>query len=329
MCRSYLQTLLYIGGSGSMGEIDFLKKIIKTLDKNILQIIIKKAMTKGFTVQGFNKNVWMAPEALICAALERKKKGKYQSSIFLDALNETEVDDVIVDLAKKWLREKDERDEIEQKIDQISLKKMETKKRELIVNEKNEPEDIEKEKKENYEKEIQQLQIKNRKLQNTIQDLKIGGENYQKEILRLQKEKGKLGRQVEQKIYEKGKLEDEIKSLQEKLRKLEYELDLCKQENINYQERFKRAPKVLCFSKKNINKDNFPFYNVEQLHNWSDAYEENIKRNEYKEIWIIETDFSYSEVMKMKRLPCDKILLKSNIKSLIEKVGGFSNGYAR
>ena len=85
---------------------------------------------------------------------------------------------------------------------------------------------------------------------------------------------------------------------------------MCKQENINYQEIFERAPKVLCFSKKDINKDNFPFYNVEQLYKWSDECEETIKRDKYKEIWIIEKDFSYSEVMKMKRLPCDKIVLK-------------------
>lgn len=312
-----------------MGEIDFSKKIIKILDTNILQMIIKKAVTKGFTVQGFAKNVCMAPEALICAALERKKKGKYQSSIFLEALNETEVDDEIVNLAKNWLRDKDERDEIERKIEQISLKKIEKKEKRIIIEEKNEQENIEKKKNQNYEKDIQQLQIKNKKLQNTIQDLRIGGEDYQKEISRLQKEKGKLERQVEEKIYENKKMEDEISGLKENIRKLEYELDLCKQENINYQEIFERAPKVLCFSKKDINKDNFPFYNVEQLYKWSDECEETIKRDKYKEIWIIETDFSYSEVMKMKRLPCDKIVLKSNIKSLIEKVGGFSNGYAR
>ena len=312
-----------------MGEIDFSKKIIKILDTNILQMIIKKAVTKGFTVQGFAKNIWMAPEALICAALERKKKGKYQSSIFLEALNETEVDDEIVNLAKNWLRDKDERDEIERKIEQIILKKIQKKEKRIIIEEKNEQENIEKKKNQNYEKDIQQLQIKNKKLQNTIQDLRIGGEDYQKEISRLQKEKGKLERQVEEKIYENKKMEDEISGLKENIRKLEYELDLCKQENINYQEIFERAPKVLCFSKKDINKDNFPFYNVEQLYKWSDECEETIKRDKYKEIWIIETDFSYSEVMKMKRLPCDKIVLKSNIKSLIEKVGGFSNGYAR
>ncbi|MEI3245126.1 MAG: hypothetical protein V8S26_02990 [Lachnospiraceae bacterium] len=172
-----------------MGEIDFSKKIIKILDKNILQMIIKKAVTKGFTVQGFTKNVCMAPETLICAALERKKKGKYQSSLFLDALNETETDDEIVNLAKKWLKDKDERDEIEQKIEQISIEKTEKKKKEVIIEEKSLQADIKNEENENYKKEIQQLQAKNKKLQNTIQDLRIGGDNSQKEILRLQKEK--------------------------------------------------------------------------------------------------------------------------------------------
>lgn len=271
----------------------------------------------------------MAPETLICAALERKKKGKYQSSLFLDALNETETDDEIVNLAKKWLKDKDERDEIEQKIEQISIEKTEKKKKEVIIEEKSLQADIKNEENENYKKEIQQLQAKNKKLQNTIQDLRIGGDNSQKEILRLQKEKGKLEKQIEENECENSELKDEIGHLKEEIKKLERELALYKQENLAYQEIFKKAPKVLCFSKKDINKDNFPFYNVDQLKQWSDECEETIKKNEYKEIWIIETDFSYSEVVKMKQLPCEKIVLKSNIKTLIEKVGGFSNGYAR
>lgn len=312
-----------------MGEIDFSKKIIKILDKNILQMIIKKAVSKGFTVQGFTKNVCMAPETLICAALERKKKGKYQSSLFLDALNETEIDDEIVNLAKKWLKDKDERDEIERKIEQISIEKTEKKKKEVIIEEKSLQTDIKKEENENYKKEIQQLQAKNKKLQSTIQDLRIGVDNSQKEILRLQKEKGKLEKQIEENECKNSELKEEIGHLKEDIKKLERELDLYKQKNLDYQEIFKKAPKVICFSKKDINKDNFPFYNVDQLKQWSDECEETIKKNAYKEIWIIETDFSYSEVVKMKQLPCEKIVLKSNIKSLIEKVGGFSNGYAR
>lgn len=312
-----------------MGEIDFVKKIIKILDADILQMIIKKAVKKGFAVPGFTKNVWMAPETSIYAALERKKRGKYQSSIFLEALNEIEIDDEIIDLTKKWLEDKGGHEEIEQKIEQIGLEKAEKRKKEVIIEEKNVREDIKKEKNENYENEIQQLQTKNKKLQNKIQDLKIGVDNYQKEILRLQKENEKFSKQIDEKAYENKELEDEISILKEDIKKLEYTLNLFKQENIKYQEIFKRTPKVLCFSKRNINKDNFPFYNVEQLYKWSDEYEDIIKPKEYKEIWIIETDFSYAEVVKMKRLPCDKIILKSNIKSLIEKVGGFSSGYAK
>ena len=101
-----------------MGEIDFTKKLVKILDANVLQMIIKKATTKGFTVQGFTKNVWLAPEILICAALEKRKKGKYQSSIFLEALSEIEIDDEIVNLAKRWIQDKSVRDEIELKVDQ-------------------------------------------------------------------------------------------------------------------------------------------------------------------------------------------------------------------
>ena len=152
-----------------MGEIDFSKKIIKILNANILQMIIKKAVTKGFTVQGFAKNVWLAPETLICAALERKRKGKYQSSIFLEALSEIEVDDEVIHLGKKWLQDKDARDEIEEKIQRIEQEKTEKKRKEIIVEENNVHENIKKQKENNYEKDIQQLQIKNKKLQNVVQ----------------------------------------------------------------------------------------------------------------------------------------------------------------
>lgn len=305
-----------------MGEIDFSKKIIKILNANILQMIIKKAVTKGFTVQGFAKNVWLAPETLICAALERKRKGKYQSSIFLEALSEIEVDDEVIHLGKKWLQDKNARDEIEEKIQRIEQEKTEKKRKEIIVEENNVHENIKKQKENNYEKDIQQLQIKNKKLQNVVQDLRISVENHQKDLIRLQKENGKLEKKIEEKTHENNELSNEISSLKECIKQLESTLNSCKQENMNYQEIFKKAPKVLCFSKKDINKDLFPFYNVEQLHEWSNEYENVIKWNEYKEIWIIETDFNYSEVVKMKKLPCSKIVLNHNIKSLIDKVGG-------
>lgn len=312
-----------------MGEIDFSKKIIKILDPDILQMIIKKAVSNGFTVQGFNKNVWSAPEALICAAMEKKKRGKYQSSIFLEAINEIESNDKIIDLAKRWLVDKDRHEEIEQEIEQINLENTTKKKKDVSIEEKNVQEDIKKENDEKCEKNIQQLQTKNKKLQNKIQDLRIKLDNKEKETSRLQKENDKLEKKIEEKTYENDELKEEIESLKGEIKELKSTVHSYKQENLNYQEIFKKVPKVLCFSKKDINQDNFPFYKIIQLQEWLDEYQETIKRDEYKEIWVIETDFSYSEVLKMKRLPCNKIVVKRNIKSLIEKVGGFSNEYAR
>ena len=79
------------------------------------------------------------------------------SVCFYDCTNyyfETEIDDEIVNLAKKWLKDKDERDEIERKIEQISIEKTEKKKKEVIIEEKSLQTDIKKEENENYKKEM-------------------------------------------------------------------------------------------------------------------------------------------------------------------------------
>ena len=61
---------------------------------------------------------------------------------------------------------------------------------------------------------------------------------------------------------------------------------------------------------------------MSQLSVWKDEYEQNIDGSKSREIWIIEADFNYPEVIRMKNLPCKKIILSRNVKSLIEKVGG-------
>lgn len=312
-----------------MGELDFAKKLIKILDVNILQLIIKKAVSNGFTVQGFNKNVWQAPNVKICAALERRIRGRYQSSIFMEALSQIESDDEIVSLAKSWLIDKEKRDEIEQKLEQISREQDRKTKRDVIIDEKKEREYAEVKKNANYDQDIQQLQTKNKKLLNTIQDLRISSENFQKEVFRLQKENGKLKKEIDEKIQKSNELQKEIRFLKESVKEVTDKLEVCVQENMRYKDIFTRLPRVLCFSKKEIKKEDFLFYNVEQIYNWMDEYEITVEWDKYKEIWIIETDFNYTEVVKMKKLPCKNIIIKRNVKSLIEKVGGLSDGYAR
>ena len=61
-------------------------------------------------------------------------------------------------------------------------------------------------------------------------------------------------------VRKEKELKDEIGHLKEDIKKLECKLDLYKQENLGYQEIFKKALKVLCFSKKDINKDNFLYW---------------------------------------------------------------------
>lgn len=305
-----------------MGELEFAKKILKILDTNILQMTIKKAVTQGFAVQGFTKNVWLAPETMIIAALEKKKRGKYQSSIFLEALSGLSEENEAVILAKKWMQNGEARVEAENEIQQIQTCKIEQKRKILNTEIKKKQDDRAKENDENDEKIEQQQQLRIKKLQSTIQDLRIGTENQQKKVIRLQKENAKLEKRIEEKEELNVKLSNQIEDLKEEIKQLEKKFNMSKQENLNYQEIFKKVPRVICFSKKTIDKKIFPFHNIEQLYEWKDEYEKAINWNDYREIWVIETDFNYPEVLKIKKSPCKKIVMSHNVKALIEKVGG-------
>lgn len=255
-----------------MGELEFAKKILKILDTNILQMTIKKAVTQGFAVQGFTKNVWLAPETMIIAALEKKKRGKYQSSIFLEALSGLSKENEAVVLAKKWMQNGEARVEAENEIQQIQTCKIEQKRKILNTEIKEKQDDSAKENDENDEKIEQQQQLRIKKLQSTIQDLRIGTENQQKKVIRLQKENAKLEKRIEEKEELNVKLSNQIEDLKEEIKQLEKKFNMSKQENLNYQEIFKKVPRVICFSKKTIDKKIFPFHNIEQLYEWKDEY---------------------------------------------------------
>lgn len=59
---------LYIMG------VDYLK-FLQNVDKNKLKRILKVANDKGFTIDGFNKNIEIAPPTMINSALKSKKRG--------------------------------------------------------------------------------------------------------------------------------------------------------------------------------------------------------------------------------------------------------------
>ena len=55
-------------------SVDYLK-FLQSIDEEKLKKILKKASIKGFTVDGFNKNIETAPPQMINSALKSKKRG--------------------------------------------------------------------------------------------------------------------------------------------------------------------------------------------------------------------------------------------------------------
>lgn len=309
-----------------MEELEFAKELIKIIDTTILQRTLKKAATKGFSVQGFNKNVWTAPITLIIGALDKKKRGgNYQYRIFLESLASLEIDDIGVRLAKKWLDEKEKREEVKNELLEIITKQQENTKIEQV--EKKEipiVDDSKQEKACNQQNEmiIREQKDKIKKLQKSIQDFRIEIDNLKKEKEHVVKEKKKL-----EKINEDQKQEIDI--LKRKVEQVELQFTNCcaevkqKEEELEeYKNILAQAPRVLLFSKRKINYNTFPFYNIQQIVDWKDDYIYNQELKEYNEIWIIESDYTYPEVQKIKKMTRGKIVLAHNLKSLIEKVGG-------
>lgn len=304
-----------------MDIIEFSKKILQILDVNLLQVTIKKATAKGFVVQGFTKNVWMAPESILCAALEKRKKGKYQGEVFLETLCELDIDNEVICLAREWMQNQETREKVENEVDKIILMKKEKQKINKIENQSKFEEEIE----ENIgcnEQNTQQLQKKVKKYQGIIQDYRIGLDNKQKEIVHLQREIKRLEKKLEDKEKENNDLVEKYLAINGYIKNLEEQLNEKNSENLMYQEMVKRLPRVICFSKKSIDNSLFPLYRIEQYHEWIEENKKNIKWDEYQEIWVVETDFNYPEVMAIKNMPHKKLVLSCNIKSLIEKVGG-------
>lgn len=305
-----------------MEELEFSRGLVKILDKHILQMTLKKAVAQGFTVQGFNKNVWMAPITMVNAALERRKRGgKYQYKIFLECLADLEEDNVEIKLAKKWLKNGEERAEAEKKLLELMSYRREEKNikidefKEVVLNDTSEKNS------ENVEVIIQQ-QERIRKLQNTVQEFRISTDNHKKEIEQLHKKSNKLERIYEEERIKNNKLKEEIERLEKQIGIYQQHL-VQQEEKINYYKRiFEKAPKVICFSKKKIDNEIFPFQKIEQKNEWRNEFADKIDWQTYREVWIVESDFSYPEVISIKKMADGKVICARNLKSLIAKVGG-------
>ncbi len=305
-----------------MEEIEFSRELVKIMDKPILQKVLKKADTQGFRVQGFDKNVWKAPASMVNVALaKRRRDGKYQCRILLECLAGLEGDSIEINLAREWLKDGEDRGEAEKKLlEEISHKLVEKNTRTGEI----------KEGTPNYTDEkvdknvdiVSQQHNRIKKLQKTIQDLRILADEYKKGMENLQKEKAKLEKKYEEEQKKNEKLVENIERLERD--NDEYQQQLCqKNENINYYKKiFEKAPRMVCFSKKKIDNDIFPFQNIEQIREWKNEFVDEIEWKRYKEVWIVESDFTYPEVMSIKKAANGRVVCARNLKSLIGKVGG-------
>ncbi len=279
---------------GTMEELEFSRELVKILDKPTLQKALKRAGSKGFTVQGFDKNVWKAPTMKVNSSLDKRKRGgKYQYQILLECLASLEEDSTEIELARKWLNNVEEREEAEKKLIEIR-------------DSKKDKESIET----NETKEVISggVDEKNNKNVDVISQQK-------KRIDKLKK-----GYKEEQEKNEK--LIEDIKELEKEIDGYQRQLSQ-KDEDIDYYKRkFEKLPHVICFCAKKIDVEMFPQYYIQQVREWKNEFVDEIEWKKYQKIWIVESDFSYSEVTNIKKMANGKVVLARNLKSLMEKVGG-------
>ena len=169
---------------------------------------------------------------------------------------------------------------------------------------------------------IKKQQERIKKLQATIQSYKIANDNYKKEIEQLKRENIKLEAKNAEELRNKTLMEDTIEELNNEIHEQKQKLAKMGTEIEKYKNMYENAPKVLCFSKKEIDKEMFPFYNVEWICEWKNDYVETIDWIKYSEVWIAESDFSYSETKTIKNLAKGKVIIARNTNMLITKVGG-------
>lgn len=316
----------YLTVGGIMEELEFSRELVKISDKSTLQKALKKAGAQGFKVQGFEKNVWKAPVVMINSSLERRKRGgKYQCRIILECLAGLEEENIECELARKWLKNGEERVEAEKKLLETALYREAEKNtdenmtnveiKKVISNDSDGKSD------KNTEMLSRQKERIN-KLQKTIQDLRIAADNYKKEIETLDKERKRLIRKYEEQQKRNEGLIENIEKLEMQIGDYQQQLSQ-KDEEINYyKQKFEKAPHIVCFSKKKIDVEIFPLHNIEQIKEWKNEFINEIKWKDYQEIWIVESDFSYPEVLSIKKMTNGKVVCARNLKSLIEKVGG-------
>ena len=310
-----------------MEELEFSQRIAKVLNKKTLQDTLRKAGTQGFTIPGFAKNVSQAPLPILVSAMKiRKSEKSFQSGICIKCLSEVDEDISESRIARKWLEGGASRGEAEKELTDIEI--LISEKRKQNANDKKVldavkiEDDVKADNTEEKTEIIKKQKERIKKLQDIIQGYKISDDNYKKEIEQLKRENNKLEIQNIEKIKNKVVLEDTIKNLRVEISEQQQQLAEMGKKIEEYKNIQENASPILCFSKKEINKNIFPFYNIKWIDEWNQDYVKIIDWTKYREVWIAENDFSYSEVKIIKCMAKGKVITARNTSMLITKIGG-------
>lgn len=330
----------------------------KTLQDTLKKATTQGFTVSGFS----KKIYQAPPAILVTAMKTKKRKKGFQSGIFLKCLSELGENILESTLAQKWLAGGVSRKEAESELKNIEISILKKQKQHEYVpdifeidssikgnNIEDNTKVIEKQKEhieklkatlqnykilnDNYKKEIENNGKVNgeviekqkehiKKLKTTLQDHKILNDNYKKKIEQLQKENNKLKLKDEEELKDKISREDIIEELKTKINEQQEQLVEMKKEIERYKNMYENAPKILCFSRKEVNKEVFPFYHIEWIGEWNNDLVKIIDWKKYHEIWVAENDFTYSETKTIKDMAKGKIITARNLNMLIEKVGG-------
>lgn len=302
-----------------MDEIEFAQDVAKTLQKKTRETILRSMRLKGLFIDGF-RNLEKVPIGVFINVLRKTKiKGKQCSTIFLKEVRGCNEDDPVIEVVRLWYGSEEDKVQAENKLQDLKMNttsakisnEMQDKSREL---------DQKLFQLENglCDTKLEEQRNKNKQLQSKIQSLKIQLENAQKEIEIGNRENNHLNEENQRQKIAIKYLQQEISEIKEELQQVNETVGEYKKNIEFYQHIFKRAPRILCFTKSKVNEEDILLYNMTVCRNIESAME--LDWNLFKKIWISENDFSLEQIQKIKEKATQKVNTARNIKSIIGRL---------
>lgn len=318
---------------------EWIIRILKTLEKEEYDQVLKKAKLMGAKVNSF-RDITKLPPATLYGALNSNKGNKASISQTIELVFcigeaiiaqsedvlEKDKDNKQADLRTKIAEYVLHKGTMSEESIQNALEELE----ERVEQQKNESkahkpasQQVSFVKDENYAKRIPELEKqiadltemvekakeKNQKLDIKIQKLNQENEDKSKSIRNLEKSLNSMkGYQDQEKEYTKlqeefEKLKEEHRYLSKMMEERESELAIANEQLLRSQEENSR--KVLCFTKGKLATNHFPGYHIQSVANFEINHL--IHWEDYDDIWVITKDFSYATIREIKQASQKKV----------------------